>query len=110
MPRAADYRHAAQVLRGRSAALTEAATSYRRHRVGEFGDGPVAEAHDSAVGSIASRFEGAGGELHTLAEMCERRADVCEEYARAVTRWFSLDAHERLANEFPGRPASWAEL
>lgn len=109
MPRAAEYRHAAQVLRGRSSALTQAATSYRRHRLGEFGEGPVADAHDTAVGSVASRFEHAGGELHTLAEVCERRADVCDEYAHAVSRWFALDVWERFATEYPRPPASWAE-
>lgn len=109
MPRAADYRHAAQVLMARSAALADAARSYRRHDVDGLGDGPVTDAHATAVGSIARRLDQAGRELRTLADLCERRADVCDDYAGAVARWLSLDERERSITRFPTRPATWAE-
>ena len=109
MPRAAEYRQAAQVLRGRGAAFSEAATAHRRHHIGEF-VGPIGETHDASIDAIAARFERGGDELHSLAELCERRALVCDDYASAVARWYQIPYPARLLTPFPPRPAPWVEL
>ena len=109
MPRAAEFRHAAQELRARSTACSDAATAHRRHHLGKFG-GPIGEIHDESVGAIAARFDRAGGELRSLAELCDRRADVCDDYAAQVARWFQLPDVARLLTPFPPRPATWVDV
>ena len=109
MPRAADYRHAAQVLRARGAALSEAASAHRRLHLGEF-SGPLGEIHDESIDAIATRFARAGAELRSLGDLCERRALVCDDYVTAVDRWYQLADFARLFTSFPPRPAPWIEL
>ena len=110
MPRAADYRHAARVLRARGTALTETAATYRRRHIGEFGRGPIADAHDAAMGTIASRLAAAGGELLALAELCERRADVGAALSDDLWRWYiantKVRAHPPAARPLPSWIAS----
>lgn len=109
MPRAAEFRHAARVLRARSTAFSDAATAHRRRHLGAF-DGPIGEVHDESVDAIAARFDRAGGELQSLAELCEWRAVVCDDYAAEVARWFQLPDFTRVLTSFPPRPATWVDV
>lgn len=110
MPRAADYRRAAITLRAHRASAADAAAFHRRRNAAEFGGvGPVADAHDASMSSVAHDLDVAATELDRLARLCDRRADVCDEYARAVAAYRNLSLLERLVVLPPSRPAAWAD-
>jgi hypothetical protein len=110
MPRAADYRRAANTLRVYRANAADAAVFHRRRTATEFGGvGPIAETHVATMRSVADELDAAVTELDRLAQLCDRRADVCDEYAREVAAYERLPLLERVFVRPPSRPATWAD-
>ena len=65
---------------------------------------------DDSISRTSNHLTAAGEEMYRLARVCEARAIVCADYGRAVWRYRQLTFAEQLAQEYPSRPASWAEL
>jgi hypothetical protein len=108
MPRASTYRDAAHDLRGISARLADLAIAHRSLDAAAIGAlGPVADRHDDALAEVGRDLATAADELLRLAAVCERRAIVCEEYARRVTEYWTQPVLERSAS-VPSPPARWA--
>jgi len=110
MPRASAYRHAAASLRHASARLADLALRHRNlgpERIAAIG--PVAELHGDAVDEARRQLALASDELRRLAGLCERRALVCDDYARRVGHHRSLPPLERLMTPPPVRPADWVD-
>lgn len=110
MPTAADYRRAAVVFRRHSAEFADDA----RHRRLQ-GDvafvGPLADAHADAMTAIAADRGRAAETLRFLAVVCDRRAEVCEEYAHQLARWREhVSGHRGRAARRPEPPEPWVDV
>jgi len=110
VPRASDYRHAAASLRQTSARLADLAVRHRTlgpDRIAAVG--PVADLHHDAVDEARRHLALGSEELLRLAALCERRAQICDDYARRVHHHRSLPPFERLTSPPPVPPADWVE-
>lgn len=108
MSRASSYRSAAVDLRRASAQFTDIAASHRRSDASFIGaTGAVAVIHDRSVEAVGAHLATAAGEADRLAAVCERRADVCDEYGRRLASWRALPWTERLLVAPPFPPAPW---
>ena len=109
MPNALDYRDAAGWCRRLAADLASPAD---RHAVdpGDVAGGPVGEVLHASLHATRGHLRQARDELERLASVCEHRAEVCAEYARAVRRHAQLDVLDRWLTRPPAPPAGWVEL
>ena len=108
MPNAHDYREAADRFRR----LADRLVSEVDHRTADraaIATGPVQVSVDGALGALRDHLVRAGDELRRLAGVCDHRADVCADYARAVWRYGQLGWDERWLVRPPVRPATWVE-
>lgn len=111
MPTAADYRRAADVFRRSGAELADQAGNRRRAHHGSVFVGPVAEAHTGALAAIAADRVRAADALRLLATVCERRAEVCEQYADDLARWRGqVGDHRARAERRPDPPEPWVDV
>lgn len=106
MPTALDYRAAADRFRRLA---TRLADDRNRARHEAIAGGPVADALSSSLVTVDIRLRDVTDELLRLAEVCERRADVCADYALALRRYHSLDDAARWFVRAPSPPANWVE-
>ena len=109
MPNALDYRAAAERCRRLAADLADQADR-RAVDPGDVAGGPVEEAFDASLDVTADHLRHARDELGRLASVCEHRAEICAEYARAVWRHAQLDVIDRWLTRPPAPPAAWVEL
>lgn len=109
MPRAVDYRLAAQIFRSRRDQLAEA--GHRDRSVPSLAAvGPVVEYTAAAQLRLRHLFLTASAEFDALAGVCERRADVCDAYAAELAAHDRLDVWERIWVPRPRRPATWVDV
>ena len=73
------------------------------------GDGPVRTSIDDSLSTIRSSLNEASDHLVSLALECDRRAEVCAAYARALDRYRRLPFIEQLLVSEPTRPVWWAD-
>lgn len=106
MPRALDYRLAAQIFRYRRDSLAEAA---HRDRPVLAVSGPVADHTAAAQLRIRLLFLAASAEFAELAVVCDRRAELCAAYAAEVAAYERRDVWERIWVPWPRRPAGWVD-
>lgn len=108
MPTAAEYRHAAFKCR-------TVAEGYQRQSVAVLG-WQLEQHLTSRVLSIAltSHLSGAGLGLQraaaavlAVAAECDRRAIVCDDYARQLARWEARPLWDRLLTDRPRPPYPW---
>ncbi len=109
MPSASDYRGAAERYRTIAEHLLREAGEIARWRPGFVAEGLVRDTIDASNERTRDHLRGAGDEMARLARVCELRADVCAQYARAVRRYRELVGHERLLVGPPIPPASWVD-
>jgi hypothetical protein len=109
VPTAAEYRDAAQRYRAFGRNLTHEAAAIARWVPDFVGPGAVRTAIDESVDATRRHLAAAGDEMQQLALICESRADVCAQHARAI-RWFhQLAAVDQALYGFPLRPATWVD-
>lgn len=109
MPNTHDYREAADRFR-RLAVDLERAADARPVEPADLATGPVRVAFDDALHAVRRRLARAGAELRHLAAVCDRRAEVCAAYARAVRRHSQLGLLDSWTTPPPARPAPWVDL
>jgi hypothetical protein len=108
MPRASTYRDAAQHFRRTSARLADLAFDNRSLGSAGIGAvGPVAERHDVNLAAAELDVAAVADELLRLAELCEQRAQVCDEYARRLADYWTAPFTERFESAPPAPPAAW---
>lgn len=110
MPTADDYTAAARRFRAIAEQLVREAGAQRAwDPAGYMGDGPVHTAVDESLGATRTALVDASDHLVTIATVCDRRAEVCAEYRRAMRRYRSLPLIVQLITSAPPRPARWAD-
>ena len=110
MPTADDYRAGASRFRTIAEQLAREAGVQRAWDPSSFlGDGLVRGSIDESLSTIRSSLNEASDHLVSLALECDRRAEVCLAYARALDRYRRLPFLERLLVSEPVRPAWWAD-
>lgn len=110
MPTADDYTAAAS--RFRSAAdrlVREAGAAQTWDPSRHLGEGPVLASIDDSLTTIRASLGAAADHLVSLAVECDRRAEVCEAYRRAIGRYGQLPWIEQIVTPVPSRPAWWAD-
>ncbi len=110
MPTAAEYRDAARRFRAAGENLLREAAEVARWAQVPFCGGPVRIAIDESLERVGVSLVDAGQQLTGLALVCDRRADVCVEFAGAVEHYQALTPVERLLRRPPSPPARWVEL
>ncbi len=110
MPTAAEYHDAAERYRTIGENLSREAGTVGAWVLGFVGPGLVHTAIDESIDRSQGYLVAAGEEMRRLARVCDERAEVCAEYARAVWRYRRLTFVEQLIAGYPSRPASWVEL
>ena len=109
MPRASAYHDAARNFRRTSAGLADLALDIRALDATAIGAiGPIADRHDAALADAGRDIATVTDELLRLAEVCDRRAAVCEEYAQRLSEYWTTPAHDRAGSLPPAPPARWA--
>lgn len=110
MPTADDYSAAASRFRAIAEQLAREAGAHRSWNAAAFvGGGPVRDSVDDSLGTIRSALADASDHLLSLATVCDRRADLCAEYRRAMQRYRALPLIVQLVTSEPPRPARWAD-
>ena len=109
MPNAHDYRDAADRFRRLAADLTHESEQWAFDPA-DLAGGPVQSSLETSLAARRHHLGRAGDELSRLAGVCDHRADVCADYARAVWRHSQLGWQERWQTTPPVRPATWVEL
>lgn len=108
MSRSSSYRTAALDLRRSSADLTDLALLHRRLDAATIGaSGPVATVHEDSVEQASDWLAVAAGEMTSLADECDRRAAVCDDYDARLAAWKALPLLDRLVTLPPFPPARW---
>ena len=110
MPTAAEYEDAAGRYLTISENLMRAAGVVRSWVPGFVSTGLIRASLDESIGRTGNRLTTAGEEMYRLARVCEARAQVCADYARAVWRYRQLPYFEQLQAVYPSRPATWVGL
>lgn len=109
MPTAHEYREAARRLRRLSGQLSlDVLTIRTAHDVERVASGPVRMILENALDALDVATTRATDELDRLAGVCERRAEVCAEYAGDVWRHRLLSGGAPWVPP-PPRPAWWAD-
>lgn len=110
MPTAAEYEDAVGRYLTISENLIREAGAVGGWVPGFVGSGLIRTSLDESISRTSAHLSAAGEEMYRLARVCEARAMVCADYARAVWRYRQLTFAEQLAQGYPSRPATWAEL
>jgi len=110
VPTAAEYEDAAGRYLTISENLMREAGTVAGWVPGFVSTGLIRASLDESIRRISNHLTAAGEEMYRLARMCEARAMVCADYARAVLRYRQLTFAEQLAQGYPSRPVTWAEL
>lgn len=111
MPNAQAYRTAAERCRSVGRRLHDHADGLRRSASPDgVMSGPVADEMASLLDGWVHELTLASTQLDVVAMMCERRAEVCASYARAVQRYLAEPFLERITSAPPFPPAPWVEL
>jgi hypothetical protein len=109
MPRASTYRDAAQHFRRTSAHLADLALTNRSLGAAAIGAlGPIGDRHDANLADAERDVAVVADELLRLADVCEQRALVCDDYARRLTEYWTAPFIERFGSVPPAPPARWA--
>ena len=58
----------------------------------------------------AADLRQAGDELARLASTCSARAEVCDDYRRAVNAWLATPISERGLAPYPSVPHAWVSI
>ena len=110
VPTPADYEDAAGRYLTLSESLLREAGAVGAWVPGFVSPGLIRAVLDESIVRTSSRLTAAGDEMHRLARVCEARAVVCAEYARAVRRYRQLPYIEQIQATYPPRPATWVDL
>jgi hypothetical protein len=110
VPTASEYEDAAQRYLTISEHLLREAGAVGGWVPGFVSTGLIRTSLDESIGRTRTHLSTAGEEMRRLARVCEARAVVCADYARAVWRYLQLTLVEQLATGYPSRPATWVEM
>lgn len=110
MPTRADYESTASLFRNQARSYRDIAAFTPRGTAASFcNEGPATATIDAAVLRVLGHVRAAADELDRAAAECDRRAEVCAQFRRAVDRYWSLPYEVRELTPYPARPASWAD-
>jgi hypothetical protein len=108
MPTADRYRAAASTFRTFGEHyLRHAALVSRWPVAGHLGSGPVAAEVTDALGRSAANLTDASAAMAALAAVCDRRAEICDDYRRRVREYEQLDPGRRRLVPRPAPPFPW---
>ena len=110
MPTAHEYRTAATRLRQIAQDVDEHAFMLGACPVGDVVAGPIAGHVAAAIDSVNAEINRASDGLAELVVLCERRADVCDDFADTERAWYEADNLGGVPPPYPSPPFPWVEL
>jgi hypothetical protein len=108
MPTAAEYRHAAHKCRTLAEGYQRQSAAVLGWRLEQHIVAPaLTTALSDHLARAGQRLQRAAEAVLAAAAVCERRAHVCEDYARRLARWDARPVWERLLVDRPQPPYPW---
>lgn len=111
MPNEQQYLAAADRFRGKARQLDSWVARTPNEPTAPFLVAPaLAATIDSSFSTLRGSLIRAADGLRSIATTCDRRADICREYADRKQAWLRATNEERSTMPYPSRPAQWVDL
>lgn len=111
MPTGSDYRRAATRFDDLAVAVLNDARRWGSTTPVELGGhAPELARATALINSISPALVLSSGALRELASICRRRAAICDDYERRLTRWHRTVAAGGIAAIYPIPPAPWVTV